>query len=418
MANVIKKPFSVIGLNLSKWVAAYNPCVYLFQVEDLEAKPLFRLEIQITYGTKEIVGSWSADENGNVRADISMFLQSLVNAKDSFAYDSNAWLDNNRFYKFDIGYRETYTNENPPFDELDNDVYVVYAAKQLGDKYGGNMAQYVTFSEQPNPDYKAKFLNESQRVKFWPGLPFDVSAIISEDLAGENISLSITSYNNSGQIIAEPIDSLILENQVNTIAANSTGALIASTALLPTESFDLPTVAGVYRLMIPAIPSQDVKYLMLQIFNANQSITQTLRVDVSFPCDKDPYVYLKWINKLGGWSYWRFGYRQDISVDTSNDTQIRRSVFDYENDDTILDIVKKSAKRKIQFGADGINTDFVPLLESLATSVKVMLLVSSDPIKWQTVILSTGSFGIYQTRSNKFQVQFTVSLPDINIQGQ
>src|SRR5690606_4153718 len=105
-------------------------------------------------------------------------------------------------------------------------------------------------------------------------------------------------------------------------------------------------------------------------------------------------------------------------VSTKNETIVKRNIFDYKTDTAAIDIIKKEANKSISFGASGVSKDDSIGLEGMAESINVMMLVNTNPWQWLTVELNTGSFNIYKTRGNLFDVKFSISLPDINIQRQ
>jgi len=104
-------------------------------------------------------------------------------------------------------------------------------------------------------------------------------------------------------------------------------------------------------------------------------------------------------------------------MSTGNDIEIDRNVFDWENDETIADVIKKTAVKRISFGAT-VSDVKVKGLVGLATSTHVMMLSNLNPYKWQTVIVQTGQFDIKRTKLKGAELRFTVTLPQVNIQQQ
>ncbi|MDF3076134.1 MAG: hypothetical protein K0S09_23 [Sphingobacteriaceae bacterium] len=394
-----------------------------------QSKPNYKIEIEIKTGAtpytlKTVTGTWSPNLSGFVRADLQAYLQSIVSAKDEFKYDALNWKDGNLSASFTIRFKEVWDGSNNPWYDAPYPLYVTYSAKQLGDTYGGNMAEYVPFYNEPNEDLKAKFLTDFAEPSHWVGLPWDISFIFSESIVGTPIKVRASSLDvNKNLIGGGVVNSFLLNGDAGFLtAAAASQFIIQNGALPPVDQADIIEALGINRLMMPGTPAANVEYIQLQLYRGTDEapffITQPVIVKVNTPCDNDPYIYLKWMNKLGGWNYWRFGYRQDYSLSTSNDTKVNRNVFDWANDDTITDIIKKSANKSVQFGAIGLDVDQAKGLESLATSIKVQMLSKVSPIKWQTVELNTGSFQLYNTRGNLFDVKFTIQLPDINIQRQ
>lgn len=382
------------------------------------------VEVEITTQYGVIIGRWSPGLNGITRADISSYLQSLVNAKDVFKYDVLNWKDPNRAASFQVRYREVWDGGSSVWYNFPNPLYVTYSAKQLGDKYGGNMAKYVPFYQENNLDRKAEFLTEFKEPIFNVGLPFDLSFIFSESIVGSNIKMRTTSLDiNKNQVPGGQINSFLLNDEAGYISnADASKFIISTGALPPIQNDGIISSLGINRLMMAGDPANMVEYFQVQLYRGSDAnpyfVTKPLLVRVNKPCDSDPYIYIKWINKLGGWDYYRFGFNQDYGINTKNDTLVKRNIFDYKSDSAAIDIIKKSANKSITFGASGISKDDSIGIEGMAESINVMMLVNTNPWQWLTVELNTGSFNVYKTRGNLFDVKFSISLPDINIQRQ
>lgn len=392
-------------------------------------KPNYKIQLELTsgstpYETTVVTGSWSPNLTGFVRADISQYLQSLVNAEDSFQYDVVNWKDANRGASYTLRYKEVWDGSDNPYYDAPYPMYVVYAAMQLGDKYGGNLAQFVPFYNEPNEDYKAKFLQDFIEPIFWVGLPFDISFIFSENIVGTEIKMRTTSLDiNKQQVSGGAINSYLLNTDAGyLLGADNSRLIIQTGALPPVDEETLIEALGVNRLMMAGNPASGVEYFKVQLYRGSDDapffVTQPILIKTERPCSNDPYIYIKWINKYGGWNYYRFGYKQDYSLNVDNDTVISTNVFDWENDQTISDVVKKSANDKVIFGADGLSAELAKALKGIPLSIRVQVLISTNPIKWQTIIINPGSFDVYSTRGNGFGCKFTLNMPDINIQRQ
>lgn len=394
-----------------------------------QTKPNYKIELIITtgatlYKTTTVAGAWSPDLTGKIRCDLATYLQSIVNAEDAFAYDVINWKDGNRGASYTIKYREAWDGSNNPYYNAPYPLYVVYSAMQLGQKHGGNMAEYVPFYAEPNNDLKAKFMTDFIEPKLWVGLPWDISFIFSEGLVNQVIKVRVTSLDiNKNLVIGGEINSFLLNTDAGYLMTSDTGRfLIKRGALPPVDQADLIEALGVNRLMIPGNPGAGVEYLRLQLYRgtdlAPYFVTQPVDIKVERPCDGDPYIYVKWLNKLGGWNYHRFGHRQDVSLDTRNLVTVKRNVFNWETDQTIADVTQKSAFKNISFGVSGVNRNYVDGLQGLASAIRVQVLNRVDPIQWHTVEIATGSFKLYGTRGGLFDLKFELTLPEINIQQQ
>lgn len=404
--------------NFSRWNAAFNPIVLCFENTPDPDKQNFRIEIEITARGKSVVGSWSPDLTGKTRCNIAGYLQGFVNANDDFKYDVLSWIDNNRFCPFAFRYRERWDSGSSIWYNGPAEFYVTFSAKQLGDLYGGNMAEYVTLLDEPA--YKAKFMTLFEEPTAWAGLPFDVSYIFSEDI-NVPVKVRTTSLDINKQPTGVAKPSLLLANQSDYIGASASGNIAISKGQLPPISSDVVGGGkGVNRLMLAGYPAPTAEYFQVQLYTGIDAepnyITKPLIIQTLKPCS-DPYIYLKWINTLGGWDYYRFGHDQLFQLTTSDLVSIDRNVFDWENDNTIADTIKKSGINRITFGGT-VPSNKVSGLKGIQTSIKVMMLVNLNPYKWHTVTINTGTFDVKRSRGAFSEFKFTISLPEINIQSQ
>lgn len=410
------------GGNISRWNAAFNPIVISFQNNIDESKKNFHYEVEITSTSGVIVGNYTPNKEGFTRCDISGYLKTLVNANDNFKYDVLNWRDLDRSASFTIRYRQVWDDGEGIWYSAPQPLYVTYSAKQLGDKYGGNMAEYVTFFEDPNPDHWAKWLTDFDTPTAWDGLPFDNSFILSEYLVTKEIKLRTISLDVNGNPIgAGELNSFILNNDNGYVLGEDLSRLIIQKGSLPVlEDDDILDGLGINRLMLAGSPSPGVKYFQIQLYSGSDAapkyITQPLNIKIEKPC-KGPKVYIKWLNTLGGWDYWLFEKDNITSISTANDIQIDRNVFDWENADTIADLIKKSAAKRINIGAT-VSMDDAAALEGIYTSIKVMMMTSLQPIKWQTVIVNNGTFETNRAKLAFLTMKFAINLPEINIQQQ
>ena len=64
-----------------------------------------------------------------------------------------------------------------------------------------------------------------------------------------------------------------------------------------------------------------------------------------------------------------------------------------------------------------IDIEDIEGLKTILYSVNVEMLVSQNPVKWQTIFPQVGSFRINDTKQTKATIEITFELADINIQG-
>lgn len=149
----------------------------------------------------------------------------------------------------------------------------------------------------------------------------------------------------------------------------------------------------------------------------NNNVTEQILVRYDRKCVNND-VYLRWIGLNGSWNYYKFRFSQDIVLDVQNANIVTQYVTDWQNSETIEQVISKSAAKKITVYADELDINDIHGLQGLKYSPKVQILVSKSPIKWQTILLNTSSFTEYNTqvgRSDNFSVTF--NMPSINIQN-
>jgi hypothetical protein len=145
-------------------------------------------------------------------------------------------------------------------------------------------------------------------------------------------------------------------------------------------------------------------------------VTQIQRIRVRRDCPDNP-VYLSWANPQGGWCYWLFSGRKFTSLDTFDAKYIERWSWDIEQQDTKLDTMSKQAGEKMLVAAVDLDDHDMAVLRTLLTSVKVQMLISQSPIKWQTVTIEPGSWQVNDTHALA-EVEITLVLPTLNTLSQ
>lgn len=522
-------------------------------------RPYYQLQTQITYqdaitGKQNVINSINRpDGTGLVKADISNFLQSLLRTKDESDYTEVNFRDDNLSASYQVAYLEKWDGQTRESQiALPNPYYAVYAAKQLGQKYGGNLAAYVPF-KAPSPGAAlASWVTDFNEPAYSPGYPFDIGFIYSEDLAGLNLYAVVTLLDINKNPIGAPsqinllnedgsfllnhdssklviqkassgtvpvaqhvgLNRLLLGNSyadevsylnidlryqdagaqsvfnytlseltqtyfidgnlqikdtsadsyaivADIFSAASNAVNIAAGRTFSVEAYTQATTtaddpklnltikkngAVVFAQTVAALPGASMIYTGTSDIGATYEIdvsttngtadltpvnipditvvsgdevqvmqTQTIRIDKSPDMNS---MYLRWIGLTGSWNYYRFIYNQEVSLDVQNATIIKNFVSDWENQDSIEEVIGKSAGQKIKVMAEDLSVDDIKGLQSIKYSPKVQMLVSKNPIKWQTVVLNTATFNEYETINGQAPFSVTFNLPSINIQTQ
>jgi hypothetical protein len=395
-------------------------------------RPYYQVRTKIKYidpsngQTNSIISTNRPDNTGLVKCDISNFLQSLLRAKDDSNFTQISYRDANLSASYQIAYAEYWDskltgNQTLTYIPVANPYYVVYAAKQLGQRYGGNLAQFVPFKLVTDNSQLAHWITDFAEPAYSNGYPFDIGFIYSDDLVGLQLYCELSQLDiNRIPLPGGPQTSYIL-NDDNSWLLNQDGSklIIANQTYSNTP---IPGHLGLNRLMVNTTFDNAVYYFTLALkYNDEEgtahAVTQTQTIRVDDAVDEQS-VYLRWIGLNGSWNYYRFVFNQEISLDVQNAVIIKNYVSDWENQDGIEEVIGKSAGQKMKVMAEDLSIADIKGLQSIKYSPKVQMLVNRNPVKWQTVVLNTATFSEYETINGRAPFSVTFNLPAINIQTQ
>lgn len=394
-------------------------------------RPYYQVRTQITY--QDIVSGQQAtitstnrpDNSGVVKADLSNFLQSLLQAKDSSDFTRGNYRDNYLSASYKVAYAEYWDgkltgSQGLIYTAITHPYYVLYAAKQLGDVYGGNLAAYVPFKTVSDSGQLAKWVTDFEEPAYSAGFPFDIGFIYSDDLLGLQLYCEITPLDINRNPLNGP-QTTFLSNEDSSWLLNQDGSKLVIAGQV-TGNISVPAQLGLNRLLINADFDSDVYYFDLTLkYNDAEGTahpvtqTQTLRIDNAVD---EQSVYLRWIGLTGSWNYYRFVYNQEISLDVQNAVIVKKYVSDWANQDGIEEVIAKSAGQKMKVMAEDLFVSDIKGLQSIKYSPKVQMLVSKNPVKWQTVVINTATFAEYETLNGQAPFSITFNMPGINIQTQ
>ncbi|MFD2961612.1 MULTISPECIES: hypothetical protein [Olivibacter] len=377
----------------------------------------YTIVTEVTSGGKVITFRHSPGANNVIRADISSFLRSLVSPEETSSFDRLAYNDPNLCTSYTVRFAEAWGTYQSDWEVIPGTFYVTYSAMQLLEKGGGNMMEYVTFLNEPNPDKLAKWLTDFYEPIYWLGLPYDISFILNDELGSKQIYVEYTALDiNKAEVNLGIVGSYILIDNGSYLITGD-GKFILD---LKGNIQHLTAAVGVNRILLPSGLANNVKYLTVQVYylesGVKHYITQKKTIRIGRPCPGEQMVYLKWINHLGAWDYFRFGYNIQHSLSISNDVTITRAVLDWENTDTFDYVTQKTASRSVDVGADFILPENIKALEWLLSGIKPQMLVDTDPYKWQTVTIQPGTFPLYNSQNKTASISLSIDLPKNNIQ--
>ncbi|MBS1531852.1 MAG: hypothetical protein JSU01_16210 [Bacteroidetes bacterium] len=392
-------------------------------------RPYYKVLTKITYqdpltGQQQIIIATNRpDSAGLVKADFSNFLQSLLQPKDDSDYTQINFRDLNLSASYQIQYAEgwddgTANGHASAYIPVSTPYYVLYAARQLGQRYGGNMAAFVPF---PAISQLSAWITDFAEPAFSKGYPFDIGFIYSESLLGLNIYCEITPLDINRQPLTGDSQTTDLLNEDGSWLLNEDSSKFIISGETVTDT-SLPVQLGLNRLLINTSFPLEAYYFNLVLKYNDQSgtphpITQTQTIRIDDAVDENS-VYLRWIGLTGSWNYYRFIYNQEISLDVQNATIIKNYVTDWENQQGIEEVIAKDAGQKMKVMAEDLPVNDIKGLQSIKYSPKVQMLMNKTPVKWQTIVINTATYSEYETLNGRAPFSITFNMPSINIQTQ
>jgi len=412
---------SIPATGQSRWSALFNPIVFMYQGT---ASTKFRTEITSGYdgATNVITADHTANLSGICRADISKYLRTLLQPKDDLDYTLINYRDANISASYTVRFckvtRDADNNEVlSAWQSAGDPFYVTYSAMQIGNKTGGNMSPYVTLPDavQASP---AKFLNDFAIPRFYTDMPFDLSFIYSEKIAGYQIKLGGNGIDVNGNITGALGETMLL-NEDGSVLLNEDGSKLLIEQQAPGVLY---SKLGVNRLRITQNIPAGSMYLDVFLFYTDTSgnnipVTESRRLLIdSSPCNGLPYEYLKWMGPTGGWLYYMLIKNQIHEINTSNSVITERFISDYATADSTQQLISIDAQKKITAGKNDVHATEAEALASILYSPKVYRLVDAATNTWQGVIVDTNSLKMYQTYEGRGDFEISYLLPEINTQ--
>lgn len=125
------------------------------------------------------------DDEGNVIVDVASWLKSLVAYNETFSFDVLNKKDETLGGMYNIKYREVYNGVAQAFSAMSSTLvnYYVNSAKQIQQRYGQNMADYVPALIQLNQ----KFMSDFEKPTYFAGYPFALTFIYSDLITGYEV---------------------------------------------------------------------------------------------------------------------------------------------------------------------------------------------------------------------------------------
>jgi hypothetical protein len=356
-------------------------------------RPYFKVVSALTYTDPETGAQKQSQyrhspnpRDGRVEADYSGVLRSLVSPQSKSEYNELNYNDPNLCASYTLSYREDWEGcpDNRWFG-VEDTFYVTYSAMQVQAAKGGNMAPFVPYGQGSS----ARFVTDFKEPAYSVGYPFDIGFIYSELLGNNAYYLHITMLDVNRRPIGEPI------------------------------THRLGKQVGLNRLLLSKTDYPDnCWYLRLKVYGDNNGPVQVtedkvIRIDRTIDVNS---VYVRWIGYSGSWEYYRFVWNQEMSLNVQNAVTVKRYIYDYQETEGAEDTISKEAAAGVKVFAEDLSVADIRGLQSLKTSPKVQWLSSRDPMRWQTVIVATGSAVEYETQLGTYAYQLQFTLPGVVVQ--
>jgi hypothetical protein len=191
------------GYYNSFYVCAFNPITFEFERTSTELLKI-SLSLNGVNVVDNVVYTFNSVTN-RIKIDISGLIQSGLSSIISNTYVNSNELDD----KGSVSYELFYSDENDN-SQGSHDGVAVFSAKQIGDKYGANLADFIGSELTTTETGKGKFLTVFDELAYFKGFNFSVSYINNGQPLLANLE-----FNNSPQKFITLDNSAGLVNRVN-----------------------------------------------------------------------------------------------------------------------------------------------------------------------------------------------------------
>jgi hypothetical protein len=342
----------------------------------------YRVQVGIYNAANSLISTlvYSPDKSGNVIIDVStpllntLSVDNLANYVTGFVTQD----ETTAYIKFYIRYTEAWTNSTETeTNDSANQFFALYGARQIGDLYGGNLADYVCYEVTPP---LAKFLTKFDQPSIWRGYPFSIHTITSDN------ATTNTNFEGTYTTITAAFISTFMPAK-----ASNPGKLIR---LSPNNALAIPSNA---------------EYLSLVFSNTIENLTEIKTLRIKDPCSNP--ILLWWRNSLGGDAFWMFQFNQSYSYRYDNGRKAKRYVLFASN----LSLNEFDAINEL----NTLGEVYEPAYTELTTSInKSQARIGSQVYMMDATGKKTGVIVIptepsTKTRFNLHKIQITIELPEI-----
>ena len=372
--------------------ASHNPIYFTFQRPAAFAnQPYYKIRLYITFynyltsSNQTVHIDCTPNSSGLAKCDISSFLKSLLTTNDTFNYDVGTYNDTFQCISYTVAYAQSYQGYQGSIININKTYYVVLGAFQIQEQYSGN---YLNFMPTPGI-LGAKFISDFGTPVLNQGFPFCLSVI--NPGYSTNLQYVVTQYDINKNVI---------------------GAF---------GTMNLPNTPGLTRINLTGPTASNVYYITIQLQDASGYLSNPFWITVNQVCVDIP-VYIRWKQSKGGWAYYLFGYNQEVTLDIQNMMLTKGYISNYEKAIGAERIIRKDASNKITVHAVSIPKNDLLGIQNMHLSPEVQVLTTPDPVtgayRWKRIIVNMGSYQMYNTRWDAFDISFTYNEPSLNVVTQ
>lgn len=294
--------------------------------------------------------------------------------------------------------------------------YATQSAKQIQEKNGSNLGEYVPTATDIG--HKSKFISPFKQPVYWPAFPFDFGFIASELIKNAAITMEQIQIKEGGSQITQVNNGFttttVCEGRLKlravsgyNSAAKYLDVWLRINSIEQERYVDQGYVADDYHQVIPDAPAD------LDPFD----LTEVRRFEIDRACVDNP-VFLRWKATAGGWGYWLFGYDYKDDLLTNEESTYNNFESDIETSQGATEVWSKSSADDLSVGCNRVKAIHHAGLKSLFESPKVQMLMNpdtwaTDGAKWQNVRIKTKSFPV-NVRSEFFEIKLTLSQQERN----
>lgn len=236
----------------------------------------------------------SADSTGLITIDVSGTLRRLFDLKDDFDYFTNYQglplfaNDTNQIKLFNVRYYEKYSTSTDGGINISRDYYAINSTPDIDDSSNS----YKVYFANRVQDYMTRWMTMFKNPVVFGRYPSDMQ-IIAETGGTTPKQMAVYYWDKNKYPLFTDFG-----NQVSN--AYATGIKRINTP---------------FHKILDYFNGKSEGWLVYTIFNFNVGhSTEQLYMKYDNQCRNNP-IYVKWLNKLGGWSYWLFSSSVEYGLD-------------------------------------------------------------------------------------------------------